>query len=481
MLNINYLSTLSFLSLIYLFFIALFGLVISDLTYLWITVFIGLPLYLIFILSNAIKSEILFFYSLFGLAASLFSSYGLFYDRERFVPSGDQAAIKEFDFQVLSLIELYIPIIYFHLLVVLLFLAGDYFFNKKISQNTNSYEPISFSLINNSRHKSFSSALLIPFCFFMFYINYFMFINSVGIGGIASQRLPFQLTGILFYFSRFVSPIIILFLVLRTKTSLIIFLMLAILAVFSSITSLSKAVLLLYSLPLIFLLIRDRKIFLLIILLFILVIAYELVGIARSVIYMVEDGIIIRNIDFNIFNTIIQAISLFDFKEVDWFSVLFAFGERIGGGQDVVLASQMDIRVVGSNTMSEFFRIYFFNNEFAGPIANEFYDYQPRSYGIATGDGGFFAHVLTISSGNYLIISILSIFIASIYFYIHVGIQSLDVLAMPKEIKLYIALFIILYTFGFAGNFMIPIYITLLIFALTKLTFLKNFAIKFKN
>lgn len=478
MLNKNFLTILSILGFIYIFFIALLAHEIDDSTYLSITFFIGLPLFLIFILANSVKSEILFFYSGFALVASLFSSYGLFYNYERFMPSGGQASIKDFDFSVFSLIELYVPILYFHLLVIIFFLFAWYFFIKNYSDIEVPPNRIIVSHKNNYVKKQFF-IITILFCFFMFYINYFMFNNSIGIGGVAKTRLPFKLTGILFYFSRFIAPLIILYLVLNLKTSLFLFILLSSLAVFSSFTSLSKAVLFLYSSPLILLLLRDKKILLLGIFLILVMFTYEAVGMGRSIVYLVEDGIVRRNLDIDIFSVLFQASKMINVSDINFLNILFGFGERIGGGQDIVLASQMNLEVVDTYAFDEFFRIFFVNTDMAGPVANEFYDFQPKNYGIATGDGGFFAHIITISSGRYMIITMLSLFIAFCLFIFHISIQSLDKLFLPKEIKVFISLFIILYIFGFSGNFKIPMYIILITFIVTQITFLKNFIIKY--
>ena len=478
MLNKNFLTILSIFGFIYIFFVALLGLAFDDLSYVFITIFIGLPLFLIFILANSVKSQILFFYSSFALVASVFSSYGLFYNDERFMPSGGQATIKDFDFNAFSLIELYLPILYFHFLVIIFFLFAWYFFIKIYSNIEVQPNRINFSYGKNSDRKHFF-IITVFFCFFMFYINYFMFNNSIGIGGVAKTRLPFKLTGILFYFSRFIAPLIILYLVLYLRSSLSLFILLSSLAVFSSFTALSKAVLLLYSLPLILLLLRDKKIFLLVIFFILIIFTYEAVALGRSIVYLVEDGIVRRNLDFDIFSVLFQASKMIDVGDIDFLNTLFALGERIGGGQDIVLASQMNLGVLDTNALDEFFRIFFVNTDMAGPIANEFYDFQPKNYGIATGDGGFFAHIITISSGRYMIITMLSFFIAFSLFIFHISIQTLDKLLLPKEIKVFISLFIILYIFGFSGNFRVPMYVILMILIVTQITFLKNFIVKY--
>lgn len=475
----NYITSFIFLGFSYLIFIIALGVIYSNFDYLVLTFFIGGPLFLIFLLASSVKNEILVTYSFFALFGSLMSSYGLFYNRERFILSGGQSTIKHFDFEPFTLVELYIPLLYFHLLVVILFILLVYFFQAGQAVNQFKERTNLDSSYIKSQHSRFYLILLIVFCVLMFFINSFMFNNSVGMGGVANHRLPFKLSGILFYFSRFITPLILLYLVLKVRPSYFVFLLLAALAIFSSMTSLSKAVLILYFFPLLIILFKENKFGLLILSLPIIMISYEAVTLARSVIYLVEDSIVTRNLELDIFSMILQSVDLINFEEINWLNVLFGLGERFGGGQDIVLASQMDIRTVGSNSLNEFFRIYFINNDFALPIASEFYDFTPLNRGIATGDGGFFAHILTISSGNYLIITFLSIFIALFFLFTQASIQTLDNLLLPQEIKIYISIFIILYVFGFAGKLMLAIIINLSILAATQIAFFRNLILKF--
>jgi hypothetical protein len=77
----------------------------------------------------------------------------------------------------------------------------------------------------------------------------------------------------------------------------------------------------------------------------------------------------------------------------NFFSGPLAIIERIGGGQDVALAAQYDNRLVRGGLV-EFVRLYIFDFwSVASDAQEQMYAYKPEVIGIATGDGGFFAHM----------------------------------------------------------------------------------------
>lgn len=421
-----------------------FGLMSGEMEYLYISIFLGGPFLLGLIIAARTKSDLLVVFALAALVSGWLAPLGFFWERDKFTYGG-QSGIKDFQFFVFEFIGLYIPVLagYF----IILSMAIIPFLSRRKSMT-----PVSVSVYLvpkiSKKHKHSASPRLIFVAVILVFvaINWWMFTNSIGITGINPPELPFKLSGILYYTARFVLPIILMYLMTKFRPTSIELLLLVAYGCFASLTSVSKTTLFLLFMPALIIMFLHKRFILLGFGLVLLAIFYSVVGVARNFVYLVEGGISVRNIDFSLIEVL--SNSILDYTAEDLFSGPLAIIERIGGGQDVVLAAQYDSNLV-AGPIAEFVRLYIFDFwGLASTAQGLMYDYTPDVVGYATGDGGFFAHMLLAGSG-----SIVMMLVVALYQGVLLAIANLTYMRMlkcrvPRELVLLYAIFFCIFFFA---------------------------------
>lgn len=275
--------------------------------YLTILPFHSLLLYL----SIKTRNILFVFYSFMLFLSHGIGSVLFFIDRENAQSTGFNA-IGNFDFSYSSLWNAYSYLFVF-LLVLLLFIN---IFKKK--GHTNFFPTFIKQQYQSFKLKASLSLFPIICCIILFAgISIWMYNLHIGMIGLPQRQLPFHLTGILFYIRRFLFPLILTWIYVKTKNKNIATISLIIYSFIVGITATSKSASILILLPVTFInyMIGKKKMALLCTISMIL--AYLIVGTMRLLIYEFDADIDIMTVlstpldfsDSNIFLSLMKSIT----------------------------------------------------------------------------------------------------------------------------------------------------------------------------
>lgn len=429
------------------------GLLTDSMEYFYLSVLLGGPFILALSIVCKTESDLLIIFALAALVSGWLAPLGFFVERDKFVHSGFYA-VKDFRFSEFQFIGWYVPVIAGYFLILLIAILPNLRHRRPMCwpfRNAKSDSKISPLAIQPrlGRKSSGHARLILTIAVFTFAtVNWWMFNNSIGLTGISPPELPFKLSGILYYLARFVFPIILVFLLTRFRPTSADLTLVIFYACFASLTSVSKTTLFLLFIPALIVAYLNKKYIFLAFSLVALSTIYPIIGVARSLVYLVEDGLSIRNIDFSLVEILLSSFLDHDYSSEELLSGPLAIIERIGGGQDVALAAQYESYRV-SGPLFEFIRLYIFDFWNLAPVAQELmYDYRPDVAGYATGDGGFFAHML-LAGGT----SISMMFLVSLYLGIVLHVANSTYLhlmkcGLPRELVLFYAVLFSVFFFA---------------------------------
>lgn len=403
-----------------------------------------LPIHGIFLyLSFKTKNVLAIFYCF-----SLFLSHGigsiLFYlDRENAERIGFNA-IGNFDFSYSRLFEAYSYLLVF--LLALLFFVS--IFKKQYHTN---FLPIfirqQYNIIQLKSSWNLFPIIIVTIIFLT--ISIWMYNLHIGMIGLRPTQLPFHLTGILFYSRRFLFPLILIGIYIKTKNKSVAVIPLIIYSLIAGITATSKSVSLLILIPLAFInyLNGKRKISYLCIIFSLF--AYFVVGQLRLLIYEF-DG----KIDFMTVITTSLDLS----KDNLLFILIKSFTGRLYGLQSTVLSDQYT--GLSFNDLCSFYT----NKSIVELVPDYVYSLfgimlpEDKAFGIGL---GFTGTMQLLASHNYFY-TIIQAFIISVIFSIQNDCVQKIVKIRAHSIYKYISILIILFSFMsfFDGNEMSLIYVS---------------------
>lgn len=99
--------------------------------------------------------------------------------------------------------------------------------------------------------------------------------------------------------------------------------------------------------------------------------------------------------------------------------------------------------------MAEFVRLYIFDFwGLASAAQEQLYAYQPDVAGFATGDGGFFAHMLLASSGSVLMMLMVSVYLGLFLALGNATYLHLLKCSVPRELVLFYAILFCIFFFA---------------------------------
>lgn len=346
-----------------------------------------------------------------------------FIDKDSYSPYGF-SAIKDFDFSVLkylktfSFVFFFLYSVTFSIYILRKFLPIKFTFIKKDTKGIQK----SGNTITTIKLKNL--LYLVLFIFLLAFMNYWMFNNSIGLTGIESPRLPFKMSGILFFFSRFIAPILLIMLYSRTKRSFLVAIFLLIYALWAGLTQVSRTTLTMFWLPVIFFALVDKRYVLLLISISLFLIVFPYIETARNYVYKIDSGVVginSANSIFSISSELLQSKDIISIK-----GALFGFVGRLGGTQDVVLADQYDNSDIG-NSFMQFSRVFFLSKKMdLLKLQTELYGFTPPE-GFSPGDGALTASVLIISNKNFIVLFLTSFFVALIIHFNEFILKSLSI------------------------------------------------------
>jgi hypothetical protein len=242
-------------------------------------------------------------------------------------------------------------------------------------------------------------------------LNNWMYNNGIGLTGLTGGQaaLPFRLGGILYYLVRFILPAGLFLIYMHTSRTWPLAALLGVYALWAGTSQVSRLVLIMLFFPLLFFSYMDRRYVRLGIAIVMLMITYTWVYNARKSVYAVQGGGVHWDSSLSLPELIWTTVSEYGVASPG--DSVFAIIGRLGGAQDVVLASQYDTASMGGS-LREFQRLYLFGSNTTGEdVAQALYGFVPLS-GFSVGSGGFSCRILQIAGGNGFVLSALAAWIS---------------------------------------------------------------------
>src|SRR6266568_1465722 len=252
--------------------------------------------------------------------------------------------------------------------------------------------------------------LLLVLIIVLSFLNSWMFGRGMSITGLdaAQELLPFKLNGILYYFTRFIVPVIIFYIYSRSSRSLILTILVVIYATFAGLSHVSRTTFILILFPSIYFTLKDQKYSLFTALGIISLFLVSIISQARNFVYLVVGGVATKGHDGDLFSLLGNVLDKFD--DYDLNAVLFSMLNRVGGAQDIVLGFQYDTTGMGGY-WANFNRVFLWCSEDTHSSAqNALYGFSP-SAGFSTGSWGFSSLILQIAGGNLYILFVVAFWV----------------------------------------------------------------------
>lgn len=361
-------------------------------------------------------------------------------------------AIGNFKFSYGDFFSVYSFFLLFQLLVFIIL--------KLMQSQSNRFSIIDFvkeEMNNITESKSHSSIfpLFVSIVTFSI-ISISMYYNHIGMTGLQQTRLPFHLTGILFYSRKFLFTAILIYLFLRTENKRLGAILLILYAFLVSVTGSSKSLNIMILAPVAFLCFIHGYKKTMWLVLASLVIVYSFVSDARTLIYNTDASLPVVELISNSFSIFSDNFNIRDFV----FSFVDGFCERLYGMQTAVLTSQYTkldfddflnfytLSATGSDLVPDFSRTLF------GIVLPD-----DMAFGVGVGYTGTF----TMLTNNNYIIAILQALIVAVNF----GLQNRfyqKTMKSSRRLLKYAALGLILFgLMGFNDGYSIfPLYFSTL-------------------
>lgn len=393
----------------------------ADVAKIWLIV--SFPFFFFILGSYLIKHNTLIVFYLATFLACGVGSPLFFIYKDNYNATGFNA-VGRFDFSVSHYLEIYSYVFLFLFFTGISVLFLKVIFPTRYKFN-NELAAIKFNVSTNYiRYIIIMLAIMGS----MSFLHIWMFNNSIAITGVNPPRLPFRLTGILYFFTRFVIPLVLMYLYSKTNRGYLISFALLFYALFVALTQVSRTTLTMYFLPVCFFSFFDKKYLLFSITICLFFVFFPVIDIARNFVYLIEDGTVYSNQTDSI-SKIVSDILSFKTDDISVGSSIAGFIGRLGGTQDVVLAYQYDNSVLG-NSWLEFTRVFFFSDRVDTlQVQSHLYGIIPH-LGFSTGDGTLTACMLIIAGKN-----LFNLFLVSFWIGLLVHFHEVLICFLPRKIN----------------------------------------------
>lgn len=175
-------------------------------------------------------------------------------------------------------------------------------------------------------------------------LNLWMFSQGISIVGVEPPALPYRLSGILHYFTKYITPLVLVYIYFKTRRGWLPMSLMLGYAWIIGLSSVSRSSLIFIILPVIYFAWIDRRKIILTVATFIAVIGYAAVTNARSFVYTMTDGKIMGEFSngvFRILSDILYNPELFLSIKTVAITLVNIFG-RIDGFDNLVMSQYYD-------------------------------------------------------------------------------------------------------------------------------------------
>lgn len=371
-----------------------------------VTYFTVFPFH-IYLLVKALKRNQIIF-GVFFLV--IFFSHGIhsftfFLFPENYAPTGF-GAIGNFDYSLTYFFKAYV--------YVFVFMLGVYAVSSIVYATKTAVQCDVFKAMYNSvnqrmygiKRSAMYDYLTILVCIFGCLLAVFMYSNSIGINGITPKRLPFHLTGIIYYFRKYVLVALILLCYLKSKKRRGAFWAICFYAIFGGMAFASRGVVVFVLFPVVAIDIVSRKKGRVLFSIFYFLFLYHFLSTAKAILYLSS------TLDTPLLSYMWKVITSYDPSTFDLLGTINGFSSRLFGLQETILTYQH-----ANGTVLDLVQFYFGKSigAIVPDMATSMFGLQFSSnfsFGVAI---GYIASALFLSGGSLVLMFLQGIFMGWIF------------------------------------------------------------------
>jgi len=364
------------------------------------------------------------FFCIITLIVQLFTVLGFYINYEKY-----DTLHRSFGFTALDVIPVIAPLgLFLFILTVLIKFSKplDRIANINVNSSKESY--------TQSKKSFFYSSAILLIIIISIPVKLWMFSEGIGITGIEPPKLPYHISGILFYLFGYVMPLAMGALYLKTnRKSLTLTSIIFIFALFVGISSLSKGVEMLIVAPVLIFMLIDKRYgsFLFFGMLFLL--SITIILLARDIVYISDGNTVFKLTDVNVYGVVNDIFQQgFSFDQVNFLQSIIDILDRLGGFKGLFLSNGFNAQVIGGSEQFLFKSIY---HSFAyldhDAIHQEFIGYTPPKgfYNVAA---NFNAYMLMATNGNLYLLPIFSYYAAIVILSVD---RNMNIIARKYRIR----------------------------------------------
>jgi hypothetical protein len=248
--------------------------------------------------------------------------------------------VKPFEFTALEAFPMLGKVSLFLFVLIIFFtLFNKILFNGRVPRK---YQPIHSGLNNKSDLYVFLIILLIAG---LVPLNLWMFSQGISLVGIEPPRLPYRLSGILHYFTKYFSVLVLVYLYYKTKRGWLPMLLLLAYAWLLGLSSVSRSSLMFVLLPVLYMAYLDRRRLMFVVTVFGTLIGFVYVSSARRFVYAISNGKSEMNPDAEMGSIIYSITTATEGKIFDpiyIFRIFVGIFSRIEGFFNLVMSQYYD-------------------------------------------------------------------------------------------------------------------------------------------
>jgi hypothetical protein len=313
-----------------------------------------------------------------------------------------------------------------------------------------------------------SIAALVP-------LNMWMFQEGLSIVGVGPPRLPFKLSGLLHYFTRYVVPLLLGYLYYKTRRNLLPATLLLLYGLVLGLTSVSRAALVFVLLPVLALAWIEKRNLVLVVTGVGLLIGYSLVSQARGFVYLVIDGTSTALTEGGTLSVIGDLIESIEPAHLDLIlGAPIAVLNRIEGFENLVLSSSYDPSALEGGAFGVILRMIW---RPLSVIDLDAHHIQWQGFVLPEGfvnGGALLSNVIIASNDNLIWIAVAALVTAIVLLILEKSVRTVAAKhGLPSNIEFFLICLMTIIFFiegGGSVNFVIPLLTVLTLACLPRLT-----------